>query len=122
MYQEPHMFSFRVHHYLAFVYLAQKVFESNKSGSVWWFVGPALHHELVDIGRTMVRLAQPLSILVKLLQNLKREAANCRSCCEQSPAFIQLLREWAFWKTKLSHNVPGNAVSEERRGIACIFT
>ncbi len=49
------------------LYLAHEVLERDEGGPVLRLVRPALLHQLVDVRRAVVRLRQPLRVLVQLL-------------------------------------------------------
>lgn len=51
-------------------HLQQEVPKGHKSGSVLWFVGPALDHDIVDVLGTVLRPGQALPFLVDLMQDL----------------------------------------------------
>jgi len=54
-------------------YLQQEVSESDEGGPVFGFGAPALQHDVVDILRTVVRLTQPFSLNVHLMEDLQAE-------------------------------------------------
>lgn len=50
--------------------LKQKVSESDESGPVVRFGAPALQHDVVNVLRAVVRLAQPLGLHIHLVEDL----------------------------------------------------